>query len=170
MVQASRDRVDYIEVSGTAAERTAFNNPRQAMEWYETDTTARYKYLSGAWVLVASSGGAAPGYGSGGGGGGGGTATYTLTAPASVVVGITDTSLIPANPSRKALFIQVNGASDVALTYTASAATLAAGTLLSANERGAGYPGGSIGPLAHLGPVRGIARNSASSITWWEGV
>jgi hypothetical protein len=67
MTQASRDRTEYVEISGTAAERAAFNNPKQAMEWYETDTTARYKYMSGAWVNLTPTGGAAPGYGGGGG-------------------------------------------------------------------------------------------------------
>lgn len=67
MTQASRDRTEYVEISGTAAERAAFNNPKQAMEWYETDTTARYKYLSGAWVILTATGGAAPGYGGSGG-------------------------------------------------------------------------------------------------------
>jgi hypothetical protein len=77
MTQASRDRTEYVEISGTAAERAAFNNPKQAMEWYETDTTARYKYLSGAWVLIVATGGAAPGYG----GGGGGSANVTVINP-----------------------------------------------------------------------------------------
>lgn len=84
MTQASRDRTEYVEISGTAADRAAFNNPKQAMEWYETDTTARYKYLSGSWVLVTASSGAAPGYGGGGGGGGG---AVTLADGADITQG-----------------------------------------------------------------------------------
>lgn len=104
----------------------------------------------------------------GSGGGGGGTTTYTLSAPATVAVAATDTALIPANANRKFLLIQVNGAADVALSFGAGAATLAAGVMLAASDSGAGYPGGSIS-LNHLGAVRGIGRG-ASSITWSEGV
>lgn len=87
MTQAARDRTEYVEISGTAAERAAFTAPKQAMEWYETDTTARYKYLSGAWVLITATGGAAPGYGGGGGGGGGNVTVINPTSsPANVQV------------------------------------------------------------------------------------
>lgn len=61
MTQAARDRTEYVEISGTAAERAAFDSPKQAMEWYETDTTARYKYMSGAWISIAVANGAAAG-------------------------------------------------------------------------------------------------------------
>lgn len=101
------------------------------------------------------------------GGGGGGSTTYNLSAPVAVVVGATDTALIPANANRKVLIIQVNGAADVALSYGATPATLAAGTLLSADDRGAGYGGASI-TINHTGAVRGIGR-LASSITYTEG-
>lgn len=86
MTQASRDRTEYVEISGTAAERAAFNNPKQAMEWYETDTTARYKYLSGAWVQITATGGAAPGYGGGGGGSSNVTVINPTSSPANVQV------------------------------------------------------------------------------------
>lgn len=103
----------------------------------------------------------------GGGGGGGGTTTYTLSSPAAVAVTTASTQIIPANPLRKYLLIQVNGAADVAIAPGAGAATLAAGVLLSSNVAGAGYPGASF-ESSHVGAVQAIGR-AASSITWSEG-
>lgn len=60
--------VDTVEQYGTNAERIAYNTSalRPGAEWYETDTTARYKWF-GTWVQTAATNGAAPGYGSSGG-------------------------------------------------------------------------------------------------------
>lgn len=104
----------------------------------------------------------------GGGGGSGGTTTYTLSAPVAVAIATASAQIIPANPLRKYLIIQVNGAADVAIAPGAGAATLAAGFLLSANSAGAGYAGG-VFTGNHVGAVQAIGRD-VSSITWSEGV
>lgn len=165
----SKDGV--IEQSGTAAERIALDIEKviQGSEFYETDTTARYKMYSGAWALVVATGGASS-Y-AGGGTGGGGTPTvpgYTMTAPVAVAITAASTQIVPANPLRKYLLIQVNGAADVSVAPGAIAATLASGFVLSANANGAGFPGGTFSS-AHVGAVQAIGR-AASSITWSEGV
>lgn len=69
MALNGKDRITNIEQSGTNAERLALDTSliKQATEFYETDTTARYKWMSGAWVPVTLTGGAAPGYGGSGG-------------------------------------------------------------------------------------------------------
>lgn len=164
----SKDGV--IEQSGTAAERIALDIEKviQGSEFYETDTTARYKMYSGVWTLVVATGGASSYAGGGtGGGGGGGTATYTLSPPVTVAVTAASTQIIPANLNRKYLMIQVNGGYDVAIAPGVGLATLA-GILLSANVSGAGYPGASF-ESNHVGAVQAIGR-AASSVTWTEGV
>lgn len=42
----------YLEMEGTAAERTAFADARQGMVWIETDTDLAYQYVEGAWVRM----------------------------------------------------------------------------------------------------------------------
>lgn len=81
------DRGTNLEESGTAAERVALDvtKVKQGTEFYETDTTARYKFLSGAWVLGPSTGGAIPGFASGGGGGGGNVTIVNPTSAAGNV-------------------------------------------------------------------------------------
>lgn len=98
----------------------------------------------------------------------GGGMGYTLSAPITVAVTTASTQIVPANPLRKYLMIQVNGAADVAVAFGAGAATLAAGMLLSANSAGAGYAGGLLSG-GHVGAVQAIGR-AASSITWSEGL
>ena len=60
MTLAAMDRGINIEQSGTNAERLALDvaTVKQGTEFYETDTTARYKFYSGAWVVITPSGGA----------------------------------------------------------------------------------------------------------------
>jgi len=97
-----------------------------------------------------------------------GTTTYTLSSPITVAVTTASTQIVPANPLRKYLMIQVNGAADVAVAFGAGSATLAAGMLLSANSAGAGYAGGLLSG-GHIGAVQAIGR-AASSIAWSEGL
>ena len=116
MTIAGKDRLINIEQSGTNAERLALDTSliKQATEFYETDTTARYKFVSGAWVQVVASGGIAPGYGSGGGGGGSGSGTtfadqvkivtsgVAVQLPAHAIAnGVIVKSLSTNNPSRQ---------------------------------------------------------------------
>lgn len=101
------------------------------------------------------------------GGGGSSSNTYTLSAPVAVAITTTSAQIIPANPSRKYLMIQVNGAADVAIAPGSGAATLAGSLLLSANTSGAGFPGASF-TGNHIGAVQAIGRG-ASSIVWSEG-
>ena len=63
MALNGKDRITNIEQSGTNAERLGLDTSlvKQATEFYETDTTARYKFMSGAWVLATASGGLIPG-------------------------------------------------------------------------------------------------------------
>lgn len=162
----SKDGV--IEQSGTAAERIALDIEKviQGSEFYETDTTARYKMYSGEWVQIVASGGASSYVA--GGGGGSGTNTYSLTTPVKVAVGIASTQVIPPNPLRKYLLVQVNGPADIAVAPGAVAATLASGFVLSANISGDGFPGGSW-TSNHTGAVQAMGRG-VSSIIWSEGV
>lgn len=85
MTIAGMDRGTNLEESGTNAERLALDvaKVKQGTEFYETDTTARYKFYSGAWVLGPATGGAMPGFGAGGGGGGDASAANQATQIAS---------------------------------------------------------------------------------------
>ncbi len=83
----SKDGV--IEQSGTSAEREALDteNVIQGSEFYETDTTARYKFYSGEWVQIVSTGGASSYVSGGAGGGGGGGGPVTMADGADVAQG-----------------------------------------------------------------------------------